>query len=98
MRVCPSGLDAATMPPAIVPPALGRLSTITCCPQDSVSFGPIKRERTSLALPAENGTMIRMGRAGNDWAAASWAKSDRHASTDRHGTETFTGFLLASRR
>jgi hypothetical protein len=68
--VWPSGAALATIPPATVPPALGRLSTTTCCPQASRSFGPIMRARRSLALPAVNGTTMRIGRAGYSAAVA----------------------------
>jgi len=36
--VVPSGAARATMPAASVPPAPGRLSTITCCFQVSPNF------------------------------------------------------------
>jgi hypothetical protein len=45
-------------------PALGRLSITTCCPHASVSLGPIMRASMSLALPAVNGTITRIGRDG----------------------------------
>src|SRR5436190_11962708 len=52
------------MVPATVPPALGRLSTTTCCPQCSAILGPSKRAMMSVELPAVNGTTIRIGLLG----------------------------------
>ena len=49
-------------------PAPGRFSTITCWPHISVSFGPIVRASASVALPAPNGTMMRIGLVGKDCA------------------------------
>src|SRR5258705_8968760 len=49
----------------MVPPALGRLSTTTCWPQLSIIFSPTQRARMSVWLPAENGTSMRIGLAGN---------------------------------
>ena len=63
--VCPSGVALATVFAASVPPAPGRFSTTTGCPQRSPSLGPIMRAEMSVALPAENGTTMRTGLLGN---------------------------------
>jgi hypothetical protein len=69
ISVCPSGDAPATMTPATVPPALGRLSITICCPQLSSILGAIMRARMSLALPGVNGTTMRIGPVGYDGAA-----------------------------
>src|SRR4051812_32723488 len=48
----------------IVPPAPGRFSTMTGWPHAALSRSPISRATTSVALPAVNGTMMRMARDG----------------------------------
>ena len=48
----------------MVPLAPGRLSTMTGCPTASFNFGAIWRTRTSGALPAIDGTRMRMGLLG----------------------------------
>jgi hypothetical protein len=53
-----------------MPPALGRLSTTICCPQLFVISGPIMRASRSVALPAVNGTIMRIGREGYSAATA----------------------------
>src|SRR5436305_8391905 len=58
------------MPVPIVPPAPGRFSTTTGCPQYSESFWPNVRARMSVALPAVNGTMIFTGFVGHACALA----------------------------
>ncbi len=58
---------------AIVPPALGRLSTTTCWPDFSVIFSPIQRASMSVWLPAANGTSMRTGRVGYGSAAPALA-------------------------
>jgi hypothetical protein len=55
-------LAAAALP--IVPIAPGRFSTSTSWPITSRSLTPIVRAMMSLALPAENGTMMRIGLLG----------------------------------
>src|SRR5262245_17074603 len=47
-----------------MPFAPGRLSTMTCCPQDSVSFWPTVRASRSDGPPGAKGTITRMGRVG----------------------------------
>src|SRR4029077_1547072 len=54
----------------MLPPAPGRLSTSTGCFQASPSFWPSARATVSTAPPAANGTTIRTGLEGNDWAKA----------------------------
>jgi hypothetical protein len=59
--VYPSGGAFATCPAAIVPPAPGRFSTITCCFQDSVSFPATYRAVMSGPPPGVKPTSIRIG-------------------------------------
>src|SRR5665213_4027653 len=56
----------------MLPPAPGRLSMMTCCPQTSYSFMPRNRVTTSLEPPAGNGTTIRTGWSGKVAAATGW--------------------------
>src|SRR6185369_9941446 len=65
MMVWPSGVALSSISDATIPPALGRLSTTTCCPQLSDIFWPTRRPRKSIALPAETVTSMRMGLVGN---------------------------------
>src|SRR5687768_10435569 len=53
----------------MTPPAPGRLSTITCCPQRSESFWATKRDAKSDVLPGEP-AMRRTGRVGYSCAPA----------------------------
>ena len=55
---------SATMPKAMMPPALGRLSITTGRPQRSAILGLMTRAMMSVALPGVKGTMMRIGRAG----------------------------------
>src|SRR5262245_3270375 len=59
----------------MMPFAPGRLSTITCWPQVSVSFWATARAMMSTPPPVACGTMIRTGRAGNCCAAAAAHRS-----------------------
>jgi len=54
----------------ITPLAPGRLSTTTCWPKASASFGCRMRATRSVAPPGGKPTIIRTGREGNDWARA----------------------------
>src|SRR5687767_15479684 len=61
----------------MIPFAPGRLSTMTCWPQDSVSFWATWRAMMSGPEAGACGTMIRMGRVGYVCAvAAAAATSD----------------------
>src|SRR5688572_17901681 len=53
----------------MTPPAPGRLSTITCWPQRSLSFWATKRAEKSDVLPGDP-VMRRTGRVGYSCAAA----------------------------
>ncbi|MOA25659.1 hypothetical protein D3C78_1463990 [compost metagenome] len=63
-RVWPSGADLATNSVPIAPPAPVLFSTMTACPYFAPSFSATIRAVESTTPPAENGTMIRMGRLG----------------------------------
>src|SRR3990172_10502140 len=64
-----------------MPPAPERLSTTTCCPSPSPSFGATERAITSVPPPGGNGTMKRIGFDGHvcdcAGAAAKTAQSVR---------------------
>src|SRR6266576_1819708 len=79
------------MPVPIVPPAPGRFSMTTGCPQYSESFWPNVRARMSVALPAVNGTMILTGFVGHACALANEAHSAQSAIT-----ATRTIFMVVS--
>ena len=66
----------------MMPLAPGRLSTMTGCPQASVSFCAMARTVMSTPEPAVVGSTMRMGRFGNAaaWSAAC-AGGARHPST-----------------
>jgi hypothetical protein len=59
--VSPSGAALAAMSEPIEPPAPGRLSTMTGEPRRSLSFWEMARAKASVAPPAGNGTIRRMG-------------------------------------
>src|SRR5262245_53165740 len=67
----------------MMPFAPGRLSTITCWPQVSVSFWATARAMMSTPPPAACGTMIRTGRLGNCCAAAPAQTSARATAQPR---------------
>src|SRR5258706_2907053 len=59
--VCPSAGAFATNAVPIVPFAPARFSTTTGCRNDSVSFWPMARPRTSVPPPGGYGEMMRIG-------------------------------------
>ena len=73
--VCPSGSDFATTSPATTPPAPGLLSMITLWRRPSPSLFATARAVRSAIPPGPNGTMMRMGFDGKDWAFASVGSS-----------------------
>src|SRR5438105_11577926 len=68
--VCPSGAALATASAPTLPPAPARFSTTTGCLKDSDIFALTQRATVSTEPPAGNGTTMRTGRFGNDWACA----------------------------
>jgi hypothetical protein len=66
--------------PILAPPP-GRLSTITCCPNASPSFCPVRRATKSEPPPAAKGTMMRTGFVGYCWAIADAAIASVSAAT-----------------
>src|SRR5262245_49204087 len=58
---------------AIVVPAPGRFSTITCWPRVFVISAAVTRAKVSVAPPGANATTRRTGLAGKAWATASAA-------------------------
>src|ERR1019366_3755727 len=68
--VYPSGAARAASAAPTVPPAPGRLSMMTCCPQAAVSFCPTMRARKSVEPPGGKGTMTRMVLLGYACASA----------------------------
>ncbi len=62
--VYPSAALCATACEPIVPPAPGRFSTTTFCPNFSPSFCESARARMSVAPPAGKGTIMRTGLLG----------------------------------
>src|SRR5512145_1049109 len=83
--VCPSGVASATMRVPTVPPAPGRLSTITCWPRVSVSFIAIARAVMSGCPPGVKPTTMRIGRFGkldtaSDFCAAAAEDTQPHAT------------------
>src|SRR5512143_2468623 len=79
----------------MLPPAPGRLSTMTCCPHASVSFCPTSRARMSVAPPGGNGTTIRIGLVGyaGACAPAGGTIADRAASRASSETRSFMSSL-----
>src|SRR5687767_11913561 len=68
----------------MMPPALGRLSAITCCFQVSVIFWPMTRADTSTVLPAEKPMTTRIGREGYvDTGSAAGAAAGNAAAATR---------------
>src|SRR5882672_11991422 len=65
----------------IVPPAPARFSTSTGWPQAALSFSPISRAAMSVALPAANGTTMRIGLTGKLAAACAGASGDPDDNT-----------------
>src|SRR5450755_550485 len=79
--VYPSGGDLATRSVATVPPAAGRLSTMTGCPSRSFNLSPIRRASTSSELPAGAATMNLIGLSGQACAPASCGAANAAASS-----------------
>src|SRR3954466_4668724 len=71
--VLPSGVAAANALKPIVPEAPSRLFTTTCWPDWSAMALATARPITSTPLPAGNGMIISIGRAGHFCAFASSA-------------------------
>jgi hypothetical protein len=69
-RVWPSGAALATISAAIVVPAPGRFSTITCWPRLFVISAAVVRANVSVAPPGANGTSMRIGLFGKLCACA----------------------------
>ena len=70
-KVCPSGAALATSSPATMPPAPGRLSTMTGWPKRSDSFCATARTVRSATPPAPKGTTMRRGLLGKGvWASS----------------------------
>jgi hypothetical protein len=69
--VLPSGVAAANALKPIVPEAPSRLFTTTCWPDWSANALATARPITSTPLPAGNGMIISIGRAGHFCALAS---------------------------
>src|SRR5262249_19522742 len=67
----PSGLALATVSPAIVPAAPGRLSITNVWPSTGRRFSAITRAVRSVLPPATNGTIILIDRLGQGWAEVS---------------------------
>ena len=79
----------------IVPPAPGRLSTITGWPHAALSRSPTMRAITSVALPGVNGTMIRIGFARIGAApCASAAGAAAHAHADANAVIAVLIFVM----
>src|SRR5471032_2005235 len=74
-QVVPSGAALATISAAMLPPAPGRLSMITCRPRSSPSFWPSSRASMSLGPPGVKPTTKRTGLSGNAlvWGCAQTA-------------------------
>src|SRR6478672_2908751 len=68
ISVWPSGSAFASSAVAMLPPAPGRLSTITCWPSTSVNFGPSRRATISAPPPGANPTRRRSGFVGKSAA------------------------------
>ena len=62
--VWPSGAAFAAISEPTMPLAPGRVSTMTCWPQASVNFCPIRRPTMSGPEPGEDSAMMRIGRVG----------------------------------
>src|SRR5690349_3683607 len=77
----------------MTPPAPGRLSTITCCPQRSLSFWAVKRAAKSDVLPGEP-AIRRTGRVGYSWAVALAHASAMQAATHPKANSDFISPLL----
>ena len=73
-----------------MPAAPVRFSTSTDWPQLSVKRWPTSRAMVSAEPPAPNGTMMRIGLAGNCWAAAGSAASGRRAASVARLANGFT--------
>src|SRR5690242_14670424 len=54
----------------MLPPAPGRLSTITCWPSAALIGAAMRRAIVSPPPPAEDPTMMRIGLVGYDWGYA----------------------------
>ena len=74
-KVWPSGAAFAPMDVPSVPPAPPRLSMMIGWPSASDRRGITARVTTSATPPAANGTMKRIGLAGQAWAKADTLKT-----------------------
>ena len=77
--VWPSGAALAAASAAMLPPAPGRFSILTCCPSDLVNCSAITRARMSVACPGGNPTRMRIGFDGHACACAGSANATGEA-------------------
>ena len=82
-QVLPSGGDFATTAAPLEPEAPGRFSTMTVVPSRGCSPAAASRPTASTEAPAGNGTMIRIGPAGQFCACAVSGASIAPSTTDR---------------